>query len=63
VSWQERILDDAGYRVFEAANGDDAERVFAQHADSIDLVVTDVMMAWLRWGRSWSAGCGFEHPH
>jgi len=40
----ERILDDAGYRVFEAANGDDAERVFAQHADSIDLVVTDVMM-------------------
>jgi PAS domain S-box-containing protein len=40
----ERILDDAGYRVFEAANGDDAERVFAQHADSIDLLVTDVMM-------------------
>ena len=27
-----RILDNAGYRVLEAANGDDAERIFAQHA-------------------------------
>ena len=39
-----RILDNAGYRVLEAANGDDAERLFARHADSIDLVVTDVIM-------------------
>jgi DNA-binding NtrC family response regulator len=39
-----RILDIAGYRVLEAANGDDAERLFARHADSIDLVVTDVIM-------------------
>lgn len=39
-----RILEKAGYRVFEAANGDDAEKVFAQHADSIDLLVTDVVM-------------------
>jgi PAS domain S-box-containing protein len=39
-----RILDNAGYRVLEAANGDDAERVFAYHAGSIDLVVTDVVM-------------------
>jgi two-component system cell cycle sensor histidine kinase/response regulator CckA len=39
-----RILDNAGYRVLVAANGDEAERVFANHADSIDLVVTDVMM-------------------
>jgi two-component system cell cycle sensor histidine kinase/response regulator CckA len=39
-----RILDSAGYRVLVAANGDDAERVFALHADSIDLVVTDVVM-------------------
>jgi two-component system cell cycle sensor histidine kinase/response regulator CckA len=42
--FSKRILDNAGYHVLEAANGDDAERVFAQHADSIDLVVTDVMM-------------------
>jgi len=39
-----RTLDNAGYRVLEAANGDDAERVFTQHPDSIDLVVTDVIM-------------------
>jgi two-component system cell cycle sensor histidine kinase/response regulator CckA len=39
-----RILDDAGYRVLEAANGDDAEKLFALHADAIDLVVTDVIM-------------------
>jgi CheY-like chemotaxis protein len=39
-----RILDHAGYHVLEAANGNEAERLFAQHADSIDLVVTDVIM-------------------
>ena len=30
--------------MLEAANGDDAERVFADHAGSIDLVVADVIM-------------------
>jgi PAS domain S-box-containing protein len=39
-----RILDHAGYRVLEAANGNDAETLFTRHADSIDLVVTDVIM-------------------
>jgi DNA-binding NtrC family response regulator len=39
-----RILDHAGYRVLEAVDGNDAERVFAHHAGSIDLVVTDVIM-------------------
>jgi two-component system, cell cycle sensor histidine kinase and response regulator CckA len=39
-----RILDRAGYRVLEAANGEEAERSFAQHGGSIDLVVTDMMM-------------------
>jgi DNA-binding NtrC family response regulator len=39
-----RILGSAGYHVLEAANGDDAERVFEEHHDSIDLVVTDVIM-------------------
>jgi CheY-like chemotaxis protein len=39
-----RILDHAGYRVLEATNGDEAERIFAQHADAIALVVTDVVM-------------------
>ena len=39
-----RILDRAGYRVIEAANGDDAERLFAYHHGSIDLLITDVVM-------------------
>ena len=39
-----RILDKAGYRVLEAANGDEAEQSFAEHAGSIDLVVTDMLM-------------------
>jgi two-component system, cell cycle sensor histidine kinase and response regulator CckA len=39
-----RILDDAGYRVLEATDGDEAETLFAQHTDSIDLLVTDVIM-------------------
>jgi two-component system, cell cycle sensor histidine kinase and response regulator CckA len=39
-----RILDDAGYHVLESTNGNDAEQLFVQHADSIDLVVTDVVM-------------------
>jgi two-component system, cell cycle sensor histidine kinase and response regulator CckA len=30
--------------VLEAENGIDAERVFAEHAASIDLLVTDVIM-------------------
>ena len=39
-----RILDNAGYHVLEAVNGDDAEQVFARHPDSVDLIVTDVIM-------------------
>ena len=39
-----RILDKAGYQVIEAANGDEAERLFARHSGDIDLVITDVIM-------------------
>jgi two-component system, cell cycle sensor histidine kinase and response regulator CckA len=39
-----RILENAGYRVLEAENGDDAEKMFGHLAGSIDLLVTDVMM-------------------
>jgi len=39
-----RILENAGYRVLEAANGDDAEKTFTRHGKSIDLVITDVIM-------------------
>jgi PAS domain S-box-containing protein len=39
-----RILENAGYHVLEAANGRDAEMIFAQNRDAIDLLVTDVIM-------------------
>jgi PAS domain S-box-containing protein len=39
-----RILERGGYRVLEASNGDDAERLFAEHGAMIDLVVSDVVM-------------------
>jgi two-component system cell cycle sensor histidine kinase/response regulator CckA len=39
-----RILNSAGYRVLDAPNGDEAESLFADHAESIDLVLTDVVM-------------------
>ena len=37
------ILSDLGYHVFEAADGEDALRVFVGHASSIDLLLTDVV--------------------
>ena len=39
-----RTLRDAGYTVLEANNGEDALLVAADRLDSIDLVVTDVVM-------------------
>jgi PAS domain S-box-containing protein len=39
-----RILDRAGYHVLEAVDGDDAERVLADHGASVDLMLTDVIM-------------------
>ena len=43
--FSKRTLENAGYRVLEAANGDDGEKLFALvYAGPIDLVVTDVMM-------------------
>jgi two-component system, cell cycle sensor histidine kinase and response regulator CckA len=39
-----RILERAGYQVLEAANGGDAEKLFALHVEQVDLVVTDVVM-------------------
>jgi DNA-binding NtrC family response regulator len=38
------VLTQAGYVVLEAANGDEAERVFAKHAGAVDVLVTDVVM-------------------
>jgi CheY-like chemotaxis protein len=39
-----RMLEHAGYRVLDAASGQDAESIFAQHRGSIDLLVSDVIM-------------------
>jgi two-component system cell cycle sensor histidine kinase/response regulator CckA len=39
-----RLLDDAGYRVLVASDGNAAEKLFDRHAESIDLLVTDVIM-------------------
>jgi DNA-binding response OmpR family regulator len=39
-----KILSGRGYATLEAANGDDAIRVFAEHKDSVDLVILDVVM-------------------
>jgi two-component system cell cycle sensor histidine kinase/response regulator CckA len=39
-----RILEGAGYCVFVARNGNEAERVFAERAAEIDLLLTDVVM-------------------
>jgi two-component system cell cycle sensor histidine kinase/response regulator CckA len=39
-----RMLEQAGYRVLDAASGEEAALIFAQHQGSIDLLVTDVVM-------------------
>jgi signal transduction histidine kinase/CheY-like chemotaxis protein len=39
-----RILTRAGYRVLEASNAYDAERLYLEHTGSIDLVLTDIVM-------------------
>jgi two-component system, cell cycle sensor histidine kinase and response regulator CckA len=39
-----RFLENAGYRVLDAVSGADAETIFAEHRDEIDLLVSDVVM-------------------
>ena len=40
----ERLLTRAGYRVLSAATPAEAERLFAQHATDIDVLITDIVM-------------------
>jgi two-component system, cell cycle sensor histidine kinase and response regulator CckA len=37
----------AGYRVHEARNGNEAMKLFEQHGDSVDLVLTDMRMPFM----------------
>ena len=39
-----RSLEREGYRVLVAENGDEADRMFDEHAADIDLILTDVVM-------------------
>jgi len=38
------MLHRLGYKIHEASNGADAVRIFAQHQNTIDLLLTDVIM-------------------
>ncbi len=40
-------LTRAGYRVYEARNGEEAIKVFDQHGDGIDMLLTDMRMPYM----------------
>ena len=42
-----QALTRAGYRVYEARNGQEALKVFDQHGDAIDLLLTDMRMPFM----------------
>ena len=37
----------AGYRVFEARNGQEALQLFEQHGDAVDMLLTDMRMPYM----------------
>ena len=42
-----QALTRAGYRVHEARNGQEAMKMFDQHGDTIDLLLTDLRMPYM----------------
>ena len=40
-------LSRAGYKVFEARNGEEAVKLFEQHASEVDLLLTDMRMPFM----------------
>jgi PAS domain S-box-containing protein len=44
LNFSVKVLRNAGYQVLTAKDGEDALRVFEEHADEIDLVMMDVVM-------------------
>ncbi len=55
------ILRRRGYRVLEASGGQDALRIFGEHASEIDLVVTDMVMPHMM-GRELAARLEQQRP-
>ena len=42
-----QALSRAGYKVYEARNGQEAVKLFDQHGDSVDLLLTDMRMPFM----------------
>jgi two-component system cell cycle sensor histidine kinase/response regulator CckA len=42
-----QALKRAGYTVYEARNGEEAVKIFDQHSDAIDLLLTDMKMPYM----------------
>lgn len=42
-----QALSRAGYRIFEARNGQEAVKVFDEHGDQIDMLLTDLRMPYM----------------
>jgi len=55
-------LEAKGYHVLEAENGEAALQIANQHSDSIDVLITDVVMPGMS-GRELSARLCASHPH
>jgi two-component system cell cycle sensor histidine kinase/response regulator CckA len=45
-----QALGRVGYRVYEARNGQEAMKLFDQHGDTIDLLLTDMRMPYMGGG-------------
>ncbi len=56
------ILQDCGYRVLKAGSGAEALQVWEQHRDSIDLMLTDVVMPGGMSGRELAVRLLGSHP-
>jgi signal transduction histidine kinase/ActR/RegA family two-component response regulator len=57
-----RLLEQRGYRVLTAGNGEDALRVFREHQGLIQLLITDVIMPRMN-GRELHQQICTLHPH
>ena len=56
-----RVLEESGYKVFQAPNGLAALNYVAAHPGTIDLVLTDIVMPWMN-GLELAAGLAARAP-